>query len=664
MYVWTFGLYGVVIQGRTWEEYQEMICTLSKALKLHDGKRLLCACHNLAYEFQFMRKWFTWKKVFALENYKPLYALDSNGIEYRCSLLLSGYSLEVLARNLHSYDIQKLVGDLDYSLMRHNKTPLTDKEIAYCVNDVKIVMAYIAECIEESKGIAYIPLTKTGRVRTYCRNSCFYTPGVPKKDDYKRRHYTDIMKRLRLTVPEYHEAKRAFQGGFTHANPYASNKTYYDVTSFDLCSSYPTVMIAEQFPMGSGEVIDNISKEEFYKSLDLYCCVFDIEILDIEPRIWYENYISSSRCYVMEKPYQLNNGRVVYAKRLCTTITNVDFQICRKFYKWSAIRVSNFRRYKKSYLPTDFVKAILKLYKDKTELKGLKDREAEYLNSKEMLNSCYGMTVTAICREEFIYNNDRWLTDEEKSDINYEADIKKYNNSSGRFLFYLWGIFVTAYARRNLFSAILSCGEDYIYSDTDSVKVRNAEKYSDYFEKYNRLIREQLIQAMEYHGINPEAIEPKTKDGIPKCLGVWEFDGHYQRFKTLGAKRYLVQYSDDSRNKKDVRGKVQMTVAGLNKVKCIPFLCWGWSYSLDGKEEYNSPFEKFTDELEVPAEYTGKNIHTYIDDTREGILVDYLGNPGYYKELSAVHLGQSEYSLKLGQDYADYLMSLIYNYSG
>lgn len=664
MYVWTFGIYGAIVQGRTWEEYRDMINYIAKELKLNENKRLLCFCHNLGYEFEFMRKWFTWQKVFAMDNHKPLYALAASGVEYRCSLLLSGYSLEVLANNLHTYNIKKLVGDLDYSLLRHSETPLTRDEIAYCVNDVKIVMAYIAECIEESNGIAYIPLTKTGRVRNYCRRSCFFTPGIAKRDDYKRLRYLEVMKRLRLTVDEYHQLKRAFQGGFTHANPYASGKIFYDVTSFDFTSSYPAVMIAEQFPMGSSERIEHITKQEFYESLELYCCVFDIEILDLKPKIRSENYISSSRCYQLEKPYQVNNGRVVCAKRLCTTMTNVDFQICQKFYSWEKIQISNFRRYKKDYLPTDFVKAVLKLYKDKTELKGVTGKEVEYLNSKEMLNSCYGMTVTDICREEFIYDNNHWLEKEEKPPINYESNIIKYNNNRGRYMFFAWGIFITAYARRNLFSAILECKEDYLYSDTDSVKIRNEQAHRAYFEEYNRLIREQLYEAMDYHKIDRKEIEPLTKDGVSKCLGVWDFDGHYSRFKTLGAKRYLVQYSHDPRNKSKDFDKVQITVAGLNKQKCMPYLCRGWSYSLDGTVEYNSPFDAFDEDLYIPSQFTGKNIHTYINEVREGVLIDYLGTPHKYRELSGIHLGQAEYSLKLSKDYSDYLLSIKDEVSG
>lgn len=653
MYEWTFGIYGAVFIGRTWEQFVTLMTKLSEILKLHDHKRLIVYVHNLAFEFQFFRKWFLWDNVFSLTDRKPVYALSSMGIEYRCSYILSGYSLAKIGENLSKYKVKKMVGDLDYDLLRHSMTPLTTREIGYCVNDVKVDMAYIAEEIERVGGIAAIPLTKTGYVRQFCRNSCFYDPKTPKKKSFKRLRYMDIMRGLRLTPDEYKQLKRAFQGGFTHANPWKSGKIVEDVTSFDFTSSYPTVMIAEQFPMSSSVVIDLKTDEEFEKSLRLYCCVFDVEFFDLESQILSDSYISESRCWGLSCTV-VNNGRIVSADHLCTTITEQDYKIIKKMYKWKKMRIYHFRRYKKGYLPTDFVRAILKLYGDKTTLKGVEGKEVEYLKSKEMLNSCYGMTVTDIVRAETVYADDEW---QDPIEPDAEKEIIKYNNNGGRFLFYPWGVWVTAYARRNLFSGILEFGSDYIYSDTDSIKVKNAEKHRAYIDKYNDLITRQLLKALEFHGIEADAIAPKTVDGVKKPLGVWDFDGHYRRFKTLGAKRYLVEYSDDPRNKKKDRGRIQMTVSGLNKQTCVPYICTGWRYTLDGKE-IGTPFDVFADDMYIPPEYTGKMTHTYIDEEESGELTDYLGNVAHWREKSSIHLEKSDYSLSLSREYLDYILGL------
>ncbi|WP_442514418.1 hypothetical protein, partial [Pseudomonas promysalinigenes] len=54
---------------------------------------------------------------------------------------------------------------------------------------------------------------------------------------------------LTIDKDTYIQLKRAFMGGFTHANANYSNKVLTDVSSVDFTSSYPSVMISEQFPM-------------------------------------------------------------------------------------------------------------------------------------------------------------------------------------------------------------------------------------------------------------------------------------------------------------------------------------------------------------------------------------------------------------------------------
>jgi hypothetical protein len=631
MYEWTLGVNGLVIIGRTWDEFLKCIEKLIECLDISLNKRLVIYVHNLSYEFQFICKRFEWEKVFAIDNRKPVYATTTNGIEFRCSYLLSGYALAKLAQNLTIVKIEKLVGDLDYSLLRHSETPLTIKEKGYCVNDVKIVMAYIYERIQLDGGITRIPLTKTGYVRQYCRNECF--KNEKSKKYRKNREYYDLMNELTIELEEYKQLKRAFQGGFTHANPFFSGKEVQHVGSDDFTSSYPCVMIAEMFPMSKAEIVEIKSKDDLEYNLKYYCCLFDAEFINIDSKVLYDNYISISRCWDVEKPV-VNNGRLVSAKRIRITLTEQDYNIIKVFYKSEHFGVSNFRRYKKSYLPTPLVKSILKLYSDKTTLKGVEGKEVEYLKSKEQLNSCYGMMVTDIIRDCYTYIME-WGLD----NPDFNTAIEKYNNSSNRFLFYPWGVWVTAYARRNLFTGIIEFGNDYIYSDTDSIKTVNREKHIEYINKYNEMIRNRLYRAMDFHGLSHDLIEPKTVKGEKKCLGVWDFEGYYERFKTLGAKRYMVQ--------KD--GKVNITVSGLNKKIAVPYLQQKFGERI---------FEEFKEGLYVPPEYTGKNTHTYIDNERSGILTDYLGNKCAYHELSAVHMEGSDYHLSLSKEYVDYLTEI------
>ena len=60
----------------------------------------------------------------------------------------------------------------------------------------------------------------------------------------------------------------------------------------------------------------------------------------------------------------------------------------------------------------------------------------------------------------------------------------------------------------------------------------------------------------------------------------------------------------------------------------------------------------------IPAEYTGKNVHTYLDFEMDGYVTDYLGNTSYYHEYSAVHLEPVEFTLSLTANFADYVLGL------
>lgn len=646
MYVWQFGINGYLVMGRTWEEFVTMMDTISNALELSDKLRLIVYVHNLSYEFQFMRYWLEWERVFNIDMRKPIYATTKNNIEFRCSYLLSGYSLAKLGEQLMKYKCNKAVGDLDYHLIRHQNTPLTDVETNYCINDIKVVMCYIQERIEESRGIIHIPLTKTGFVRKYCRAHCLRQKSdtgktIPNWD------YINLMRELKITgMNEFNMLQRAFAGGFTHANAEYTDETMLNVDSYDFTSSYPYVMVADKYPMSQGVEITVKSMKQFEVLISKYCCIFDIEFTNIFASETQDNPISASKCFIKETVCE-NNGRIVAASKIALTITDVDYNIIKNFYTWEGMRVGKMYCYKKDYLPTPFVKSILHLYQDKTKLKGVEGKEVEYLNSKEMLNSCYGMCVTNPLRDEIVYNGE-WdittMTGEQKKELLY-----KYNTSKNRFLFYAWGIFVTAYARRNLFTGIYEAKEDYIYSDTDSIKLMNGKQHEAYFKAYNAQVRMKLQAACKHHNLEFSLCEPQTIKGVTKLLGVWDFEGTYKRFKTLGAKRYMVE-QENALKAGDKSYPVSLTVSGVNKKTAIPYLIE--KYGGDGI------FQAFTNYLNIPPKATGKNIHTYIDYEIQGEITDYKGSTAQYNERTGIHLEPTGYSLSLSVMYLNYLMGI------
>lgn len=633
MYAWVFGINGKCIRGRTWKEFIEVINKVIDYYKLDLNKRLVIYVHNLSFEFQWFKHLFNWHKVFSLDTRQPIYAITNDGIEFRCSYLLSGLSLAKIGSNLLKYKVQKMVGDLDYNLIRHCETPLNDLEWRYILNDGLVVMAYIQEEIERLGTIKDLPLTKTGYVRNLCRETCL-------KGD-SRFEYSKTIKRMTMTVDDYQQCKKVFAGGFTHANPNYVGKTIKNVDSFDFTSSYPAVMLSEKFPASKAFYHKVTSSEDFIEKLKLYCCMFECTFYNIKAKVNYEHYISKSKCQFVEN-YTLDNGRIVEASELTINITEQDFFIIADFYTWDYIDIGNFKYFFKDYLPKDLILTVLNLYRDKTILKGVEGKEAEYMVSKGMINSVYGMSVTDPCKDEIIFDTE-WKV--EPSDINLL--IEKYNKSSSRFLFYPWGIWITAYARRNLFTGIKEFGSDYIYSDTDSLKVINTDKHSEYFKNYNKEIQNKISKCLKNYNIPIKLSKPKTKYGEEKLLGIWDFEGTYDLFKTLGAKRYMYYHNK----------KLSITISGVNKSNGVEYLFYKY-------KTVNNIFKNFNDELCFPASYednknaSGKLCHTYLDDYMYGTVIDYLGKSYNYVEYSAIHLEPTSYNLSLDDNFKNYLLTL------
>lgn len=630
MYIWQLGLgYGNVFYGRTWQEFLECLNAISKHYELGYKKRLRIYIHNMKYEFGFMHKMFNWcDDMFSIKENTPISALTDLGIEFRDSYILSGSSLEVTAKNLSNFKVKKLTGYLDYDLVRTSVTPLTASEMQYAENDILIILAYINEQIKLYDNVARIPLTNTQRVRHYVRDEC-YGRNIEDKDEKAKqfKFYNKLMRnKLTMDTTTYETCKLAFRGGFTGVNAFYQDTVMYDVASYDLNSSYPAVMISEKFPMGKFRLLDKkLSEKQFDALCESKALVFDIQFTNLKARFDNEFYLSEQRCNISGKR-GISNGHVIYADTLSTTITNIDLETIKQCYTWDSYGLANVNVANMGYLPVEIIKSVLSLYKDKTQLKGVKGMEAEYVIAKNMLNSMYGMCVTDIVQENNIYDKGEWSVDE----VDVDETIDSNNKSFSRTLYYPWGVFITAYARRNLWSGILAVGEDYIYSDTDCIKFIDNPKHKKYFEWFNETIELKSKLMCCHHKICDSNLNPKTRDGKARMLGVWDYEGTYSHFKTLSSKRYM--YRKD--------GELTLAVSGLNKDTALAYMldeCGG---------DHLKVFDMFNNRLYIPAEHSGKTVSYIIDEERTAEITDYLGNTTTVTSPSGIYIEKVPYTLR------------------
>lgn len=676
MWAWGLAVGDVCYMGRTWADFLDALETLIDAWEITPEHRCIIWVHNLSYDFQFFRKWLKWDQVFPLSSREACYCLTDRGIEFRCSYILTNYSLEKVGEHLTRHDIKKLSGTIDYEKPRHPGTPLTPEEVAYLEHDCLVVTAHIAEQIELEGKLSHIPLTKTGYVRRDVQKACFRDPTKKAKDDRSRLRYGNFIRGLTLDPFIYESLHRAFCGGFTHANPFHSGETVEDVASFDFASAYPSVMCSELFPVTPPELHDvNGDLEEFLKCLKLYCCVFTVTFYGLEPRINYDHYLSLSHCTLpseyadpsdpscmIPNTRQIDNGRIVSAGCLITTITEVDWEIIVRCYKFKGFTVSGLIRWGKGYLPRPIVECCIRYFQAKTRLKGVEGKEQEYMSAKENLNSIYGMMVMNPLRPVVPYDleknewgkeeGDRVLLEVPLTDAETIDALEGYNDSLSRFTYYAWGVYITAYCRKNLWRGILEFRDDYVYADTDSIKATNPEAHAEYIQRHNETIQRKIKACLEYHKLDPALSVAETASGKKKPLGIWEYEGMYTRFKSLGAKRYMVE----EENKKTGGRRVNITVSGVNKRAAVPYILSRTAGPKRTTEDGGGdPFDFFDDQMEIPPGHAGKMIPYYGDEEISGTVRDYLGNLYNYHELSYVYMEPGGYSLSLSQTYVTYL---------
>lgn len=528
MYVWQFYIGGVVVVGRTWQEF---ITFIKKIQEIIGDSKLVVYVHNLSYEFQFLSGIYNFltEQVFAVDRRKVLKAMMGN-IEFRCSYLLSNMSLALYTKKMNVMN-KKLTGELNYAIMRYSDTKLSHQELAYCINDVVGLHQSIEKEMEMFKDtVISIPLTSTGYVRRDCKKVMY---------KYKR----TLIDKIYPTFKCYELLREAFRGGNTHANRYYVNMVLENIKNIDISSSYPYVLNNMKFPITKLIPVkcNTIAELENYikqgKAVLFKLVASKVELRD---ELWGAPYLSVDKCRGMHD-YINDNGRILSADILETTITDVDYKIIAKEYKWEKAVVKEVYIANYGYLPDELKDVINKYFKSKTELKGIADFAVFYEKMKNMLNAIYGMTAQNPVKQNILY-----IDNEFKEQDNNEWSILLESQKTA-FLPYQWGVWTTAHARAQLEKGIEMAGHNFVYCDTDSVKYRGELTGLDDFNAEAMFLSE---QTMSY------ATNKKT--GITYFMGTFEHEKPYKRFITFGAKKYAFEYEN---------GETGITIAGVNKKK-------------------------------------------------------------------------------------------------
>ena len=517
MYIWQFQVDEIcTVYGRTWGEYQTFLDGICAVL---GDDYLVVYVHNLSYEFQFLAGIYPFKtsEVFAVESRKVLKCEMYGHIEYRCSYLQTNMSLALFTKKMNVKH-QKLSGaEFDYTKKRYPWTELSDRELEYCVNDVRgLVEAIKAEMQRDNDNLYTIPMTSTGYVR---------------RDAKKVMNARSIKADVTDNQPDidlYMALRDAFRGGDTHASRFYAGAVVENVESYDRSSSYPDVIVNCQYPItpfyhvGAASLKDVKYYMKKGRALVMRIAMYNIRLRDKYSPVPYIPKAKTQSCVNAE----IDNGRVLSAEYLEMAVTDIDLKIILDQYDADNIVVSDMWHSRYGYLPRAYRELVKKYYVQKTELKGVDGMEVYYDKSKNLLNSLYGMMAQDPVKQSIEFIQGEFIQGTQPVGELLGSAVKK------AFLCYQWGVWVTAHARRELRRAIDLCGMNFVYTDTDSVKYVKSDID---WETLNAGIKQRSADSGAY------ATDPA---GNVHYMGVWEHDDSYAKFKTLGAKKYAYVYKD------------------------------------------------------------------------------------------------------------------------
>lgn len=668
MYIWQLAIDKDTIIGRTWKDFLRVLESLNQYAEKCDGT-ILCLVQNLSFEFQFIKSLFDWNKnsegypdIFAKDDRTILYARWKN-IEFRDTLALTNMGLARFQKN-YNLDIGKLEGDLDYSLPRHFRTNVNNRELSYCINDVQVLSNFFYKYLlpEFLKPGKKIPLTSTGLVRVDIKEEFMELSKEERKKLLTRIRNAQPSEALYGLMRNY-----LFRGGLVHASTIACNYLWDERTgapvSMDLKSAHPSYIFAYPMPWKYNrkkpELWDKVL-DEARKEVASFMGIFKFYNIRCSG---YHSLESKNKIIEASPDAVYENGRLVFASYIKVALLDLDFFNYEDLYEWKEYKVTVLYQAKLEMLPDYVRKTVCKYFMLKESLP--KD-SVEYNLAKRKLNGIFGMAATALPEREVVFNP-------ETNEMELSAQSKTYEELI-RYLLMLpqWSCYISARTRRTIVKSIKACGFDSLYYDTDSQKIINYEKHKEWFDNFNKE-RMEINAKAETYGYDKKIFER---------LGCFEFEyrieGVGAGFMVQGAKRYIAAHD----------GHIQVTVAGMVKGSLEAYVkklqiqhvkneipksilkcrCLGqakdvleeeiYKYISD-QEKHNMIWDIFNDDLRIPAGDSMKKTTIYYDKAFEDTLTDYFGNTEVIEEGSSVAIIDIPFTMSMEEEFMIRISSLI-----
>lgn len=577
LYQWAFTYKDLLVYGRKPSQLVEAFMKIIDVNNLYGGdekpkKKLVVYIHNLSYDYAYIKEWLReafdtyTERMLATARHK-LITYEISGLYFKCSYRLSLKGLDSWSKGLGTKH-KKLVGTIDYDVIRYQDSPLNKKDWKYMFYDVIVLDEAVRKQFAiYGDDVKTVPLTSTGYPRRETKNEA-------EKDKKNRYRFIDSQ----LSDEVYGMCRKAFAGGLTHGNVSMEREVQEGcIRHRDFVSHYPSQQRCYSAP--DSKFTSYFDYDETEREMSLLqlielgkrrCILATIRIENMELRqgvtLPYAQESKFNEGKIGSIKILACNGRIVKMKGVSVvTVNEHDLKWLCKQYLFG-VKILKVQSASRGKFPQYLINVIDKYFIMKSECKKIVlDLESKGIDSfrfpeyveaklnesiaKGMLNGIYGMSATDLVRSVIYETLQGDWVDEYPADI--AGELHEYYGKWGSFMAYQLGVWTTSNARNQLMDFVELVGyENFIYADTDSIFYHSTPEIEARIEARNQELRDEGDKKGWFVEVDGKKVRYN------------QFTLEHEdivRFKYLHSKCYAYEV------KKDDKISLKVTIAGVSK---------------------------------------------------------------------------------------------------
>lgn len=333
----------------------------------------------------------------------------------------------------------------------------------------------------------------------------------------------------------------------------------------DFKTSYGARLMLDYFPMSPFEPIELDLDMTLKEALTHYCCRIKCTLYGVEASPI--RFLSKRRAISYENAEFDDLNRFKSADKLTILVTELDFALLKKLYKFKSITIDDICIANRGPLPAYVRDTVAECYAGKEAYpKGSVERSWY----KELTEMCNGACIKSV----YGLDDGKW------------SEIKK----TKMYLSPYWGIWCMAHARYELLRIAMQMGNDFIYAHTDSIYFTNPVFHVDLIEEYNKNQENKIYRYCMEHGLD---------FSVYQNLGKFEYEDGADaysptiiRFLANGPSRYCYTYINEHHEHEVVIKAGGYAKQWLKDGKLVNI----WEYIFDNEDDV---YANFNDDFKV-----------------------------------------------------------------